>query len=361
MKTKLLQFVFTALFLPLAYVASAGTVSIDYVWINPNGPLCPAPQNITISVSGSTTGYNWLQDSIDVYINFGDASDTTIKVMLVDSFMNQMFYTSFQHTYQMDGIFSLQIIATAPDQVADTNAQMNAVVIGNNCGTIDGSVYNDLNGDCVYNGNDEPVSFAAVSLLLNNQIVGVSYTDTAGHYWFNAPTNYSYDVKLGNLTQYGFNPLCPSNATINVPTVPSSGNDFFVECINGFDLQGSGYGGAVPGATTPIYVHVHNSTCTPTSGMVKVVLGTHQTYLSAIPTPAYVLGDTVAWNFSNLSNSWNWYNYYTNNFWGTIYFKSDTLIQIGDTICNPMIITPIVGDNNPSNNTVNICIPVVSS
>jgi uncharacterized repeat protein (TIGR01451 family) len=67
--------------------------------------------------------------------------------------------------------------------------------------------------------------------------------------------------------------------------------------------------------------------------------------------PNSVSGDTLIWNFSNLSNS-------ASLSLGNIGVLTSLSAQIGDSICVTMIVEPIAGDMNAANNTTTVCRPV---
>ncbi len=132
--------------------------------------------------------------------------------------------------------------------------------------------------------------------------------------------------------------------------------------INGFTLLNSFdvtanlvVSNFVPGLTSTMHINATNNGCIATSGKIKLVLDpSRQTFNGSNPPPSLVSGDTLIWNYPAMS-------YGTSFFVPYISVKTSTAATIGDTICMPLIITPITGDVDVSNNQKQYCIPVVSS
>lgn len=331
--------------------AKAGTVSIDTTnQFQFSGP-CNFAQGVRISLNGTATGYP-LFDTVAVQIAFGDGTfDTTFA--FIDS--NDTFFAFFSHTYSSSGLYSLQFIATASDLVADTLVLPNAIVYADTCGNINGQVYIDENSDCIFNGSDEAIYGRRVDAIQGGSIIASDWTDSSGNYSILVPATGSYSVELNY--DNGFTFICPTGGSHSVSSVPSSGNDFALDCNPGFDLYGNAFGGSVPGQTRRLYVNTYNSFCQDTSGTVKIIFNDSLFSYAGNPNPlpTAVNGDTVEWDFTNLNN--NGYNSFD------VYFDTytDTTAMIGDTVCFTYMVTPVIGDSNMANNNVEVCLPVRTS
>lgn len=97
-----------------------------------------------------------------------------------------------------------------------------------------------------------------------------------------------------------------------------------------------------------------NQGCTSASGKIKLVLNSLVTYISAIPTPTIVSGDTLIWNVSNLV-------YGGASFQPVVTIKTSTSAVTGQQLCFPVIITSTVADSNPDNNEKKYCFTVFNS
>lgn len=123
----------------------------------------------------------------------------------------------------------------------------------------------------------------------------------------------------------------------------------------GFDLNAnlihtpfqSGFGAYV-------WVDAFNDGCIPSAGVVTLVIDTALTYISSVPVPDQINGDTLIWNMpSNVYDS--------AHFQPELIFDVSQFVNIGDTICFDLSIDPIAGDFDPTNNIKHLCYPVVSA
>lgn len=315
---------------------------------------CGAPLSVFFNINGTAVGYNTSTDSINVKINFGDGQDTLLKIELINYPTPVFRRRSIYHTYTLPGTYSIQYIATGPDLAADTIYEYSQVIISDTCGNISGKVYNDLNSNCVFNSADEPIEHKRINLLHNNQILSTSWTDSSGNYWFEVPINNTYTVEVD---YSGFSLACPSTGSYTINTFPSTNNDFALNCTKDFDLSSSFIGRSTPGQILKSKLRVYNKFCKDTSGTVKVVFNDslYSYFGNTTIPPTLVYGDTIEWNFSNISNYWK--DHFELDF--TTY--TDTTVQIGDTVCVTVIVDPIVGDSDTANNISEYCIPVRTS
>lgn len=122
----------------------------------------------------------------------------------------------------------------------------------------------------------------------------------------------------------------------------------------GFDLSPVFIGGNFrTGFTRLNKVNFQNSGCNAQSGKVYVVLDEHTTYSSSASNPDEINGDTLIWNYSNLSSNDGMQSF-------SFDIKTDVNTQIGDTVCIMAWITPKEGDENMLNNRKTYCFPVIN-
>jgi uncharacterized repeat protein (TIGR01451 family) len=107
------------------------------------------------------------------------------------------------------------------------------------------------------------------------------------------------------------------------------------------------------GNISMIFVDGFNDGCLPVSGNLKVVLDTLVNYVNAQPIPDNIIGDTLIWNFTNLT-------YDSVHVTPEIIVYTPTWASIGDTVCFKTIISPQVGDIDTTNNIKQYCIPVLN-
>lgn len=108
------------------------------------------------------------------------------------------------------------------------------------------------------------------------------------------------------------------------------------------------------GFPSQIQLDAGNLGCMPTTGQVKLVLDDFFLFDSASVAPDHIIGDTLFWNFSNLS-------YTSTPFSPTIFGTVSTSAALGDFLCFDLCITPIAGDLDSSNNIRQYCFPVTNA
>jgi len=315
---------------------------------------CPPPVNVYLYTYGQTTGYN-INDSVTVQIDFGDGTTYTNKTDISQNW----FWDAPVHAYLFSGIFSLRCIVTGPDLKADT--AFYSIVVGDTCGNVNGILYMDANSDCQYNTGEALLAGIPVTLKQNNTVIATSYTDNNGEYNFSVPIANTYDiVPSPNIFNYGFSVVCPVAGQYTNVIVPANAKDFGLSCLSGFDLQTSLSGWMFrPGFDGHIYPLAYNTYCAQTSGQLELILDPLTHYVTANPLPTSVNGDTLRWNFNNLSNSsngWYWYGFNPQ-----VTVNTDLAAQIGDTVCFQTTVTPTTGDINTANNIFNQCYAVSNS
>lgn len=330
------------------------TNATDSTW----GALCTAPQQIDFIAGGNAWAFDpFGTDTVWLYVNFGDGSDTTVATYLYGDLVGANFFGSVWHTYQSPGNYSVQYIAfgsTGGMNYADTMLVIDEIIISDTCGTVEGVVYLDDNNNCMFDLGEQILPNVYVNIQNNGQWMGADYTDANGEYHFDVPVNLTYDVEL--YTQ-GFTNVCPAN-TISVTTVPSANNDFGVYCDTvQFDLTGALSGWAFrPGLMGYLSPHVWNNGCLPQDGMIKLLLDPLVTFVYDWPQNAVSWsGDTAIIDFGVLS-SYNWQSQ-----WFSLGLMVDSTAIVDSLVCFEMWICPENGDFDPANNYINQCFPIVNS
>ncbi|MBK7957894.1 MAG: T9SS type A sorting domain-containing protein [Bacteroidetes bacterium] len=176
-----------------------------------------------------------------------------------------------------------------------------------------GYVYNDVNKNCAKDSNENGLNSIQI-ILSGSQTNLVTYTNTAGYYFFFAPKG-SYTVKQ-NLSQSTYNwntlaarQLCPgNNASINV-SAPTGGstycNNHFYDTIKSCKDLGvhiTKYRNITPGFPRTLYLNYKNYSPFAVSN-VKVYYkkNTVQTFVSATPAASGSSGNTYFWNLGTLA------------------------------------------------------------
>ncbi len=348
MKKLLLAF---SLLLFMGSSAFAGTVTIGWASDSLGSP-CVYPQRIGFIIGGTASGYTQ-NDSLDVFVAFGDGQDTTFKISI---FNGTNWGAWAEHKYLLPGLYTVQYVVTAPDLASDTLTVPNEVIIGSSCGNISGKLYLDNNSDCSFNTGDVALTNRTVKLKLGSQVVSYAITDSAGDYEFTAVAGLSYTVETSNAI---LNTVCPASGVHNVSSLPAANLDFAMTCpTSQFDVESKYTGGfIVPGVERSVYFRVQNNMCAPATGVSALTLGPQVTYVpspsSYYTAPDSVVGSTLYFSYSNLGIN--------GQLDIRVKLKGDTTLTVNDTVCMSMSSTPTIGDANAANNTINPCVEVRTS
>lgn len=238
-------------------------------------------------------------------------------------------------------------------------------------GDVTGKVYIDSNNDCTFNGGDTPLNgvyVIAESNITNTQGSSTSSTGSStsnqGDYFIYMQETWmtSYTIGLPANYQFIFPYASCSQAPFTFTTLPQTNVDLAVECAD-IDVSAHAYNSGVvrPGIPFMLHPRVQNEGCDPAAGVLKLVLDPNVTYNAGLSTyPASsVSGDTLFWNYSNLSNLSN--GAYWNSFMSSIHLTPDVSVNIGDTLCFQIFSSIPGNDIDPSNNQSSLCLPVVNS
>jgi uncharacterized repeat protein (TIGR01451 family) len=222
---------------------------------------------------------------------------------------------------------------------------------------VSGKVYFDQNNDCTFNTGDVPLNAVAITLT-SNVDNNFNTSNTGGNYSVTTRQTgmTSYQVKLPNFYQFIFQSTACSPVYYNETELPQTNKDFSLQCED-IDLYAIANGPlrAQPNDPFRIFTGAGNIGCTPQSGQVKLKLDPRVTYSagSTVNPAANVVssvdGDTLVWNFSNLSSLSN--GAYFNSFLSKVQVTPLTSVTIGDTLrfyCSTEIPTD---DVHPGNNS----------
>jgi len=259
------------------------------------------------------------------------------------------------------------------DRVYVTNTT--SLYIPNPCGfdTVTGWVFIDNTPDCILDSGDVGINSPNVGILETfsstlGYTMGVSHT-VSGSGWYQIVAQRSwmtsYTVSLPPSWAFIF-PLSSCDTvgyTYNFTTLPQSNVNFPLQCSSSIDLQCDAL---LPvnirwGRSFVLSPYTTNTGCDTTSGTMTVVLDPRVIYnasLSYIPADT-VRGDTLIWNYSNLSNVA--YGAYWNSFLSGIYLSLDSTVVPGDTLCFSGYTQIPAADVDPLNNSFSYCMPVVNS
>lgn len=252
------------------------------------------------------------------------------------------------------------------DTLYSQNTGMGIVAnITNGCsyGTISGQVYLDNNVDCSFNTGDSAINNFNVKIQYGNQTRsghtynGGVYNTLVQESWIS-----SYTVSLPSIYQFLFPASSCTPTSYTFATVPQTGIDFSLQC-DSLDAEvnlhvNGAIRPAIPFVMTP---SISNVGCEAVSGQLKLVIDNRATYSSgnSVNPPDVVVGDTLIWNYTNLTNVSN--GGYWNALIGNIELTPTLAVNIGDTLCYEVITAVHVNDIDSVNNHKTFCYPVVNS
>lgn len=261
-------------------------------------------------------------------------------------------------------------IVCGPDTVYANNNFMLPVSDPCDYGDVSGKMYVDNNGDCTFNSGDVPLNGVQVNALAtltstSGSFANATASSSAGTYTMTVQKSWmtNYTVALPSSYYFIFPATSCFSGAYTFTTLPQVNVDFPMQCTSNIDVQ---CGAGSPGNARPLlpfYMQpfVSNLGCDSASGTLTLVKDNRVTYNAALSSnPAtYVSGDTLRWNYSNLTNLSS--GAYWNSFASSIHLTPNSTVAIGDTLCFRVYANVPAGDVNAANNDQSFCIPVVAS
>jgi plastocyanin len=219
--------------------------------------------------------------------------------------------------------------------------------------TISGTVYHDVNGNCIQDAGDDGIPDFLVDLTPG----GAVYTDSNGNYSFVRDTG-MYEVNA--VVQNFHNIICPPSNSymihLDTAGLHAGGNDFAVQIIPVQDLSASLFcGNARPGFLLSNSFSINNEGSVTMNGTAELHLDSRLTFVSANPPEdAFHVGsNTFYWNFSNLGMNQRLTVHFT------VQVPAPPAVNIGDTLFNYVLVNPVAGDVDSLNN-ISVCENIVS-
>jgi hypothetical protein len=305
---------------------------------------------------------------IGTYTNTTGASPWTLPPLTYSTAMNDAYITiggGYAHFYHSPRKF-----LHATDTIII--AQHDSLLVTNPChyGTVSGHAYIDDNSNCTFDGGDRPITPAPVDLVahFSGPIPTGTYVSGSGgigSYTFKLQESWMTDYTVFVPPYYAFIfPTSPCfSGSYTFTTLPQTGVDFPLTCTSNIDVQCGALSPAAVRLHRPFYLtpYVSNTGCDTADGQLKLVKDSHVIYNAALSShPAdFVYGDTLVWNYSNLSNLS--YGAYWNSFFSHVHLTPDTTVVVGDTLCFRVYTNILAADINPANNDYSFCLPVVYS
>lgn len=192
-----------------------------------------------------------------------------------------------------DGDEDLFVASNALDKVVRYTNMSNAT------GKIMGRVFNDLNGDGVFNGNDHGL----MNMRVEASDLGATYTNASGMYWFDAvPAGYAISKPAEDHWQF----TTVSSYAVTVPTEGvSQDNDFGLQADGVFSELTPDIGSAPMRCGTDIsyWTTVTNTGNQVSDVQLSLDLDDLSTFVTAVPAPNSIDGGVLTWLFPNTQPS----------------------------------------------------------
>lgn len=326
-------FTYTLMGCVYPYFSTHVTHGIDeHYIIYPADTVCDSPE-FFISACGSGGSYS-------VVTHFGDGQVATTSFGLATS-------VHVPHYYEFPGTYAVKQIlysgSIAMDSAAFTYEHLS-------CRTLPLKMYNDNNGNGMFDAGDSYAYLAAQLRVDSNGVpVDTISVSSGGYRKAGGPpgTIYSFTVINGPGGMLVTSPVSGTvydTITAYVNNYPTRYIGFTCNPSSGFDL-GINSSVICGRHAAMVDIIVGNGYCTSTSATVKLEFSPKYGFVYATPAPLSVVGNTITWDA------------------GAVYANSTTPAHMqvhferpapwlvpGDTVQSAFTVFPVTGDANPSNN-----------
>jgi len=164
---------------------------------------------------------------------------------------------------------------------------------------ISGKIFFDADSNKVFSAGDMEMANERVLLMPDNVY---AFSDDYGNYTFGT-YNGSHTVAWNPVAGGMFNLLSDSASyTVNANNNTQSGFDFGLRSVNEYYTSEIILTNNFPRCNTDVQYNVHykNLSNHPTNGQIIVGKAPSMTFVSAVPAPTLVQGDTITWDYTNL-------------------------------------------------------------
>lgn len=348
----------------------AGTAGNYYILMITNFSNLPA--NVTFNFDSTSTGTVSCEETCvtNAYNNAPLCVNGTLQLLATNHFglgnYNWTGPNGFASSLESPTISSVSMLNEGwytLNYVRDSTCNVTDSIWVNidTCGTLTGHVFADMNSNCSLDTLENLIPLAQLKLSSGGTFVDYAWTDPFGYYYFDVfPGTYTIEV----VSSPSLPVTCPTSVAHLTTVSPSiiTTENFAVDC-GVFDLASTWIGVSgiafFPGASHYLYPSVSSigPDCSgaPIPGEMILILDPLITYTgpfasatpptTVIPAPT---GDTLKWSIADIT-ALPYYAYMT---YGINYTTSSTA-TIGDIVDLTLIVLPITGDADTTNNTYN--------
>lgn len=275
-------------------------------YVSDSTDQCPNPGNVFFFTNSNLSGFT-VGDQINQTLYFGDGQSYSFPTYTVSNPSQYTNNPAITHNYTATGTYNAYMVVTGPGVSPYTTPPDPVVINGLVCGTASGTLYNDLNNNCIKDPGEQ-LAYHLVRVELGGNIIGTDNADVNGNYTVNfpyAPGN-TYVVKKSfsyNLPCYGV--LCPNTINYAVTAQNSVNLDFGVGPLNNnmYDLNtaiGVGPGQFNAGTNKSFKIYYGNMGCVAANSILTVTLDPSINFISSVPAPNSVSGNVLTYNLNSL-------------------------------------------------------------
>jgi hypothetical protein len=306
-------------------------ISTYHINSSPSAP-CVGPE-LVLNTCGSPAAYS-------VTTTFGDGTADTSAVGSTGTH-------SVFHPYSFPGTYTIQQKLFDGGTLIDSVTQYYTY---NYCHTLPVKMYSDNNGNCNFDFG-ETFSFLPCKVQVDSAGVPIDTIPATSGLYYKAygPPGTVYGFRIIDISG-GMSVSCPSSGiiydTISSAVTIYADKYFGLSCstASGFDL--AEFANVVCRVNeASALISVFNNYCTPVSPVVTMSFSPKYSYVSAVPLPASVVGNTITWNVSTLAANTSGP--------ALLYaaFSSPTGPRVpGDTVHSFYSAMPVTGDVDTTNN-----------
>jgi hypothetical protein len=334
--------------------------------------VCAGDYTTTITDSSGCSVFYYINVSTQNTTNFtvSDSVGNETGVGLADGFIDLTITgTSPPYTFLWSNG------ATSEDIYSLSEGTYSVLITDNNgdCGTYDyyiseylpygwitGYIYSDTDTNCIFDSTDFPLSGYYV-IASNGLEIFNGITDSSGYYSIAVPPG-TYIVEAADSVALQMS--CTTVYNLNILDGDTLSNNNFSYNISPFyDVCVSAWSnGIVPGFNGYYYAYISNVGNQSASGAFYLVLPGLLDYVSSFPAASSISGDTVFWNYSNISGGTSYtfiLEFYTPS---SAVLGTSTTAYINATVTNGTDINPacnsyaysrlVTGSFDPNEKTV---------
>lgn len=317
-----------------------------------NALMCTVPDTSqTVSTIYNFGPFGIFADSVSIYYDFGDGTDTTIwTVMTLPA--GGVYVFTMDHIYTTPGVYNKIVAVNNPGSFfpSSNDTCSSVVVIAPGCGTLYGNTYIDNNANCVFDAGDDTLRYYPVYLIDSSGIYsGTVFSDSLGSYSIAVASGIGYVASV-NIGSANLSYACPLSGNYGFTgTTGSILYDWGLTCLPGFDARVTTNNNMpVPGSSIYVNILASNLSCLPVSGTITLEHDSLFTYISSTTTPSSITDTSISWNYFNLDIETG--APLINGILETVNFMTDTAALMGDTVLFHTHISPTIGDIDSTNN-----------